>query len=188
MKLKQAVIAAALGITVNAPAQAQEVLTGDTRLACEAILCLATGQRPSECAPSLSRYFSIQAKKWEDTLRGRIDFLNLCPASSMDSNMSKLVNDIGNGAGRCDAGSLNATNTVMSYSDSYILVYINNNMPSYCTSYTQNAYTDLKGTLPLYVGIPERGGFWVEPAQYNQALADYNARIAAEDAARLSSW
>jgi len=36
--------------------------------------------------------------------------------------------------------------------------------------------------------VPERGGYWVDPAQYQQALAEYNARIAAEDAQRNSWW
>lgn len=37
-------------------------LTGDTKLACEAILCLSSGTRPGECGPSLSRYFGISHK------------------------------------------------------------------------------------------------------------------------------
>lgn len=32
--------------------KAQQILEGDTRLACEAILCLASGKQPSECSPS----------------------------------------------------------------------------------------------------------------------------------------
>ena len=44
-----------------------DVLEGDKRLACEAILCLSSGTRPSECAPSLSRYFGISMKKLSDT-------------------------------------------------------------------------------------------------------------------------
>lgn len=39
-----------------------EVLTGDVRLSCEAILCLSSGTRPGECSPSLSRYFGIHKK------------------------------------------------------------------------------------------------------------------------------
>jgi len=38
-------------------------LSGDTKLACEAILCLSSGTRPSECAPSIRRFFSIKHKK-----------------------------------------------------------------------------------------------------------------------------
>ena len=37
-----------LALGAAAPAPAQNVLTGDTRLACEALLCLSSGTRPSE--------------------------------------------------------------------------------------------------------------------------------------------
>ncbi|QHE78921.1 conjugal transfer protein TrbM (plasmid) [Variovorax sp. PBS-H4] len=56
-------------------AQADDGLfTGDVRLACEAVLCLSSGTRPSECAPSLKRYFSISHKKLSDTLKGVSSF------------------------------------------------------------------------------------------------------------------
>lgn len=134
--------------------------------------------------PPLARYFSISYKKWTDTLRGRIDFLNLCPAVSLDSKMQTLVNDIGNGAGRCDAASMNASSMVWRGSDDGGR-YISNAMPGYCSSYAQNVYTDLKNTVPRYVGIPERNGYWVEASNYPQALAEYNARIEAEN---RQSW
>lgn len=41
----------------------QYELTGDTKLACEAILCLSSGKRPGECGPALSRYFGISHKE-----------------------------------------------------------------------------------------------------------------------------
>ena len=73
-----------------APSQAQQVLTGDTRFACEAMLCLASGQRPDECTPSLQRYFSIKFRKFNDTQRARSSFLNLCPASNVQ-NVGQIV-------------------------------------------------------------------------------------------------
>lgn len=184
MKVKQLVLTTALCAAMTGTAIAQDELTGDVRAACETILCLSSGSRPTECMPPLARYFSISYKKWTDTLRGRIDFLNLCPAVSLDSKMQTLVNDIGNGAGRCDAASMNASSMIWRGSDDGGR-YISNAMPGYCSSYTQNAYTDLKNTVPRYVGIPERNGYWVEATNYNQALAEYNARIAAED---RQSW
>ena len=57
-------------------------LSGDTKLACEAILCLSSGTRPGECGPSLSRYFGISHKKWKDTVKSRRNFLNQCPAGN----------------------------------------------------------------------------------------------------------
>ncbi|WP_279525376.1 TrbM/KikA/MpfK family conjugal transfer protein [Phocoenobacter uteri] len=56
-----------------------EILTGDPRLACEAILCLSSGKRPDECTPSIRRYFSITDKKLHRLIRKRLNFLNLCP-------------------------------------------------------------------------------------------------------------
>lgn len=185
MKVKQLILATALGTSITAPAMADDgVLTGDTRLACEAIICLATGTRPSECSPSLQRYFSISYKKWSDTLQGRIDFLNMCPAASQDSQMGTLVNAIANGAGSCDVASLNSSQ-MWSGGDNGGF-YINNAMPGVCTTYANHAYTDLKKTLPVYVGVPDRHGYWVAPENYGPALAEYNARIAAENAAAQS--
>ena len=76
-----------------------EVLTGDVRLACEAVLCLSSGDRPSECAPSIKRYFSIRHKKLGDTLKARRNFLKMCPASSENAEMAGLTDAIAEGAG-----------------------------------------------------------------------------------------
>ena len=81
-------LVATLGAAV--PSQAQQVLTGDTRFACEALLCLASGQRPDECTPSLQRYFSIKLRRFNDTQRARSSFLNLCPASTAQ-NVGQIV-------------------------------------------------------------------------------------------------
>jgi len=97
------------GLLMVGAAPAHAEFTGDVKLACEAILCLSSGQRPSECAPSLDRYFGIKKKKMSDTISARLDFLNQCPTASYDNNMKSLVKAIANGAGRCDAGYLNAT-------------------------------------------------------------------------------
>ena len=192
MQRKNLIASAALAVAafgaIPATASAQEILTGDTRLACEAILCLATGTQPSECTPSLRRYFSISYRKLSDTIRGRVNFLNLCPVANQTPQMSALVNAQANGAGRCDAASLNAVLRSWTGSDDG-MVYVSNQMPSYCTAYTPHAYTDFSGTVPRYVGIPERGGYWVEARDYDRALAEYNARIKAEDEERRrASW
>ncbi|WP_281661195.1 TrbM/KikA/MpfK family conjugal transfer protein [Microvirgula aerodenitrificans] len=165
-----------------APAQADDLFTGDVRLACEAVLCLSSGTRPSECAPSLQRYFSISAKKMSDTIKKRKSFLNLCPAASQDEKMASLVDAITNGAGRCDYASLNSSLRSWRRTGDGIETYIRNSLPSYCTAYNNNAYTDIKE--PRYVGVPERGGHWVDADKYDAALAEYNKRIAAEDEAR----
>jgi TrbM len=171
-------------LAVSVPAQAQDMFTGDTKLACEAVLCLSTGQRPDQCSPSIQKYFSISMKKFSETLKARKNFLNLCPASTQDEKMKSLVDAITNGASRCDVASLNSTLIVYTGnggdSGNYGY-YVGNQLPSYCSAYNGDAYTDLKP--PVYVGAPERGGFWVELDKYDAALRDYNTRIAAKDAA-----
>jgi|SRR5690625_510556 len=189
MKKKLLPLAAlVVAFSASGQASAQDVLSGDTRLACEAILCLSTGSRPSECSPSLSRYFGITKRKFSDTIKARLNFLNLCPVSSQTPEMQSLVSSISRGAGRCDANSLNSTlRTWSNWDDGY--VYISNRMPDYCTAYTGHAYTDFGGTLPRYVGTPERGGYWVEARDYDRALAEYEERIRREDEKRRRhSW
>ncbi len=181
-KLVLASVALAAAATIPASASAEEALTGDTRLACEAILCLSTGTRPGECSPSLHRYFSISHRKLSDTIRARGNFLKLCPVANQTPEMSLLVNAMANGAGRCDAASLNVT--LLSWDWNSETVLIGNRVPGYCALYTGHAYTDFSGTQPRYVGTPERGGYWVEANDYDRAQADYNARIAAEEAQR----
>lgn len=46
-------LAIALALPVVSRAADGDVLTGDTKLACEATLCLSSSDRPGECAPSL---------------------------------------------------------------------------------------------------------------------------------------
>lgn len=179
-------ILASSALAMSMPASAQDVLTGDTRLACEALLCLASGTRPNECAPSLQRYFSISYRKFSDTIRGRVNFLNLCPASNQTPQMQSLASAIANGAGRCDPASLNVEMRSWGGGDSGY-TYISNQLPDYCSAYLGNQYSNLGGLTPKYVGIPERGGYWVAGSDYDAALAAYNARIAAEDAANKNN-
>ena len=182
-RLTSALVVAAVCTATAGPVAAQE-LSGDVGLACQALLCLSSATRPSECAASIARYFSISFRRWSDTLRGRINFLNLCPAGSADAGMRSLVVAIANGAGQCDLASLNAQRS----SDEYGNTIISNAMSGACPVLANHMYTDLRNTLPVYVGEPGRGGYWVEPSQYPIALAEYNARVAAEDAARAGGY
>jgi hypothetical protein len=177
--------ALAIAAVIATPASADDVLTGDTRLACEATLCLSAGTRPNECSPSLSRYFSINKRKWSDTVRARANFLSLCSASDQTPEMRSLVSAMANGAGRCDASSLNVTLRVWNNWDADGgRVFINNQMPDYCAAYTGHQYNNPGDLAPRYVGTPERGGYWVDARDYDAAVARYNDRIAAEDSRR----
>ena len=184
MKFIAAMSLGASLVVTAVPCQAQELLTGDTRLACEAVLCLATGQRPNECMPSLQRYFSIKFRRPGDTIRERINFLNQCPTSNQTPQMASLISAMGAGAGSCDPASLNVA--LQSYRggvDGYTQTYVSNVLPAECRAYTTNVYTDQASLAVRYVGTPERGGYWIEAAQYDAAQTAWVTRVAAEDAA-----
>lgn len=125
--------AIACNLAVIGTLHAQELLEGDEKDACEALLCLSSGDRPSECIPPIQRYLSIKKKTSQKTANARRDFLNLCPESNKDSKMQSLVNAIANGAGRCDAASLNMENrkTVMAtICDGKVIGYAGQPIPS----------------------------------------------------------
>jgi hypothetical protein len=161
------VTGAALFASSFANAQDGE-LTGDTRLACEAILCLSSGTRPGECAPSIRKYFSIHDKKPHKMIQKRKDFLNMCPASN-EPNMPSLVNAIANGAGRCNAADLNRYGQYTyevwegAWRDRRKVrkTAYRNTKPSYCTAYFQHEWTVLSDTV-RYVGEEKNGGKWVD--------------------------
>ena len=126
----------------------KDELTGDTKLACEALLCLSSSERPSECQESLHRYFSIHHKKPHRTIEKRRNFLKMCPAVDDDEQMPSLVNAIANGAGKCDLASLNqnAAFQCRSWYDRETgerRSYCNPQLPSYCSAYYNHAYTDI---------------------------------------------
>jgi hypothetical protein len=182
MNMRNAILPASKAVATLAlppSASAQELLTGDTRLICEAILCLSSGSRPNECTPSLRRYFGINRRSWRDTVGGRLNFLKLCPAvSDTSQNVPSLVGAIANGAGRCDPTYLNATlgreeqRTVCAdksgsasdanNSDSgetctvQTVTVIDNEQPAYCAAYAGHAYANQIGAR--HVGDPLKGG------------------------------
>lgn len=90
-----------------------ETFTGDTRLSCEAILCLASPVLPAECSSSLARYFAIHFKKPWKTLEARKAFLNLCPLGqggeilSDDKDLEAWRNSLVNLTGTCYIPDLN---------------------------------------------------------------------------------
>ena len=94
MKLKAIIAASVVAATAWSPlaASAQEVLTGDTKLACEAIMCLASPTRPAECTASITKYFSISLRRFSSTLRARKNFLSLCPRVD-PATINQVVND-----------------------------------------------------------------------------------------------
>jgi hypothetical protein len=179
-----AAMIATLVVAHSTPASADDsVLGGVEGLACEALLCLSSSVVPGACSPSLSYYFGIVKRTLSQTLSARLDFLNLCPVASQSPEMQSLASAISQGAGRCDTGSLNQ---MLYYRNDSEKTYISNQYPGYCSAYYTHSYTNFVAGvgLPRYVGIPERGGYWVEAKDYTEALAEYNARIELEDKQR----
>lgn len=182
MKPKKMLLVALVGLVSAAgftPAISQQTLSGDTKLACEAIICLSTGQRPDQCTPPIQRYFSISFRRISDTLQGRTNFLNLCPKGG-DAQMDALIKGIVNGAGACDAATLNSTLS-MWVEDNNSPV-ISSALPDYCVAYYTHPYTNLANSLPRYAGDQ-----WVEAVDYPAAMAAYAARLAAAAAASSGS-
>lgn len=153
-----------------------DLLTGDTRLACEATLCLSSGERPSECRPSLHRFFSIKHRKLGDTIKARKDFLKLCPSSNENDGMRRLVDAIAQGAGRCDAAELNRV--MRAYHvvrqcyyqrgkdggwncTEQRVPYVRHAKPDYCSAYFDHEWT-VVGDSVRYVGEEKKGGRWVD--------------------------
>lgn len=65
-------------IAMTSSAQAQ-ILTGDARLACEALLCLsAVGSPPGECSKALAKYEAMKAQLWFNPM-AVYNFLKGCP-------------------------------------------------------------------------------------------------------------
>ncbi|MDP8517976.1 TrbM/KikA/MpfK family conjugal transfer protein [Campylobacter coli] len=155
-KLKKLSLIASLLLFIGSNAFADDVLTGDTKLACEAILCLSSGTRPAECGPSLARYFAIHFKKPWKTIDARKAFLNLCPiqndANIEDLVLNNLVDDVlpVSDPRQCTPNYLNTqVETQRSHSTFGIMSYrINPNMPSFCYALINHQYTDYK--MPKY--------------------------------------
>lgn len=145
-----------------------DLLTGDTKLACEAILCLSSGVRPGECRPSLNRFFSIKHKKSWKTIRDRKNFLQLCPKGDGTNAVvwNDLINVISTSAEQCSADGLNRYTAATAYDAQGEMSYTrrDNHLPGFCKAYWGHEWTYFPDTyLPKYVGSPELRGFWVEP-------------------------
>ena len=118
------------------------VLTGVTRLSCEALLCLSSGTRPSPCSAALSYYFAISKTTWPATFAARQAFLKICPTGD-----SGLATVIANGAGRCDGPTmikrLNAMSQYIGVSESerFVPSRYQHLIPSHCLAYYSHPHT-----------------------------------------------
>ena len=68
-----------LAQAVVTPRSQAQVLTGDARLACEALVCLsAVGNAPGECSKALAKYEAMKAQLWFNPM-AVYNFLKFCP-------------------------------------------------------------------------------------------------------------
>lgn len=120
-----------MAININA----DDILTGDAKLACEAILCLSSGKRPEECNPSIEKFFSIHAKKPSELIKKRKNFLKLCPTGDAEG-MESIEDNLANMKGDCSADFLNTfveNKTELSAGGGQEkFARINPQMPNYC--------------------------------------------------------
>lgn len=172
-----------------------QILDGLPRLACEAILCLSSSLRPSECTPSLNHYFGIQifnkyGLDWGATVAARRVFLGMCPAATAPGMPARL-DAISQGAGKCDPDSLNSVFAATSYRyrtttqgsgdageqvsyDVYPVKTVQQNtLPGYCVTYNDHVWTYDLGVK--YVGEPLKGGYWIKAKDFSAAQARWNA-------------
>ena len=108
--MKQKILISALTAVILASSLEAngEILGGDAGLACEAILCLSSPARPSECQRSLAKYFGIHFSKPWKTINARKQFLSLCPEGSMTPEMKQQIEDLSRLTGFCSVDELNA--------------------------------------------------------------------------------
>lgn len=168
-------------------------LSSNQVLPCEALLCLSSssGSSASQCDPAISAFNNIHDRNWSDTFNDRLNWLKQCPSVSESQDMTNLATAIVNGSAGCDAATLNRTlvrTTGQGGDAENLTTYIDNNMPEYCQAYAGNPYIQAGGTnLPVYVGAPETGGFWTDPANLQAAQAQYDAKLAAMQAAEQAA-
>jgi hypothetical protein len=162
----------------------ENLLSGDAKWSCEALICLTSLKIPSpqECVEPLWRFFfkNFLGIKWlpivSRTESGKIDFLLKCPMGMLTSTMTSFIKAAARGAGKCDAENLNKDLAVWENGN---LVAIRNWLPEYCTTYINHEYVDRAEYLaPRYIGEYGCKGFWADGANYEQAVSAYNTKRA----------
>lgn len=148
-----------------------DLLSGTTRLACEAILCLSSSLQPGECAPSLSHYFDIKIfhkgrLDWSDTVNARRAFLGMCTADYLNSVYASTSYRY-----KRRKTSWHGEDYTLPFDVHPIKTVTLDTLPSYCVAYNDHEWTYELGIQ--YVGEPLKGGHWVKAAHYDTAQAKW---------------
>lgn len=141
-----------VGVAGAAAAQEIDILDGDDRLACEAIMCLSSANPPDQCRPSIRRLFDIRRH------RDRERFLRGCPHTSGDENLESLAQLTAAAWPTCTSDWLNR-NHVYYQGDNG--PFVQDRLPVACARHNAHPYTEARA-MPRYVGEPEAGGRWVD--------------------------
>lgn len=128
---------------------AADLLTGDTKLACEAILCLSSGDRPPECKESINKLFSITSSTAANTIAARRDFLNLCPTDADDDIEFTNLRDsvLVNLNDPCAAENLNTNISTQTTDHGTKQYQVSATVSETCEALINNEYTSI---IPIY--------------------------------------
>lgn len=102
--------------------------------------------------------------------------------------MTTLVHGLAYGTDRCDANSLNYQLRV--YPDvNESEYYVSNQLPQYCQILLNHQFTgkQLKTGIPMYVGEPNKGGFWVNSKNFDQQNKKYKQRLIAQEKSQIEA-
>lgn len=179
--LLAAVALPALGAGDGAGMPKIDYLTGDSKTACEVILCLSSsvGRGISECQAPLRRYFSIWDKKPHKKLAKRHAFLNLCPSANENAKMAALTTAIVNQEYACDAQTLNEKLVKRSGRFKSRRYQISGSLPSFCQALYDHEFTEYNLKRPKYVCDPNK---WYSRVDWERGLervvvsSKYNAK------------
>lgn len=141
-----------------------EMLQGDQKTACEVILCLTSSQRPNECTPPINeyilkswRYTAHGGIDWGSTMNARSGFLQQCPATDEDQELSALAEGHARLGESCNLALYNTPTRTIYYNaldplsekkpdhnkDILSITVIDSAIHSGCKAYIENEYMDL---------------------------------------------
>ncbi len=155
---------------------AYSLYEGDVKYACEAILCLSSGERPHECDPALKRYFDIDYEDPRETAKERKEFLELCPDQEAEETEAFIAQAKKEGGlveeeedkkkippYGCPADFVNELAQIKNE----LGVVISDERPLSCALYSEGKEP------PVYIGEMGWGGFWAERSNEEQAWERY---------------
>jgi hypothetical protein len=189
MQRKNLIASAALAVAafgaIPATASAQEILTGDTRLACEAILCLASWHPArANARRRFASYFSItyaQAVGHDPEAASQLPRTCVPVVEPDAGNVRAGVGHVATALAVAMPQSLNANAAVfVDRATTMARRTSATRCPDYCAAYTDARLHRLQRAPSRAMSGRQSGaGIGSKRADYDRALAEYNERIKA---------